>query len=115
MSHGPPPAPEVSAVERDPAQPGRRLVRLLVPRRDYPVFLFRRRQFAPAWETPSGAGIGPGGRLDLSALAATPDPAGYQVLVEDVVPIADVPWSYVARIEDPRGRVATGTPRMETP
>jgi hypothetical protein len=79
------------------------------------VFLFRRRQFAPAWETASGVGIGPDGRLDLAALVATPDPGGYQILVEDVVPVADAAWSYLARIEDPRGRATAGAPLMEAP
>jgi hypothetical protein len=114
IAHGPPPAPEVSAIERDPAQPDRRLVRLLVPRRDYPVFLFRRRQFAPAWEMPSGVAIGPDGRVDLASLAPTPDPTGYQVVIEDIVPFPDEVYSYVGRIEDPRGRVTAGAPLMET-
>lgn len=113
ISQGPPAPPHVNAIERDPTQPDRRLVRLLVPRRDYPLFLFRRRQFAPAWEAPSGIGVGTDGRLDLAMLVTTPDTAGYQVVVDDVVPVADTTWSYFARIEDPRGRVAASAPLME--
>jgi hypothetical protein len=114
ISHAPPPAVAVDAIERDPGQPALRRVHLVIPRRDYPIFLFRRRQFGAGWETPSGTGVGPNGRLDLVSLSSTPDSGGYRVLVEDVVPVADTPWSYIARIEDPRGRVTMGTPVMET-
>jgi hypothetical protein len=110
VSHAPPPAPEVRSIERL-GQTARR-VTLLVPRRDYPVFLFRRHQYAAAWETPSGAGIGPDGRLDIASLTTMPDPAGYQVVLDDVVP-ADELYSYFARIEDPRGRRASGAPLTE--
>jgi hypothetical protein len=115
VSQSPPPAVVVQAVERDPAQPDRRRVELTIPRRDYPIYLFRRRQFAPAWEKASATGVGADGRLDLSALATLSIPDGYQVSVDDVVPAADAAWSYVARIEDPRGRITTGVPLMETP
>ena len=68
-----------------------------------------------AWETPSAAGVDAEGRLDLSVLATTPIPDGYQVSVDDVVPADDVGWAYVARIEDPRGRITMGVPMTETP
>ena len=115
ISQGPPPAVVVQSVQRDPVAPGHRRVALTIPRRDYPIFLFRRRQFALAWETPSAAGVDAEGRLDLSVLATIPIPDGYQVSVDDVVPADDVGWSYVARIEDPRGRITMGVPMMETP
>jgi hypothetical protein len=115
VSQSPPPAVVVLSVLRDPAAPGLRRVALTIPRRDYPIFLFRRRQFALAWETPSAAGVDVEGRLDFSSLATTPIPDGYQVSVDDAVPADDVGWSYVARIEDPRGRITMGVPVMETP
>ena len=113
VSQGPPPAVEVQAIARNPAQPGRRRVALKIPRRDYPIFLFRRRQFALAWETPSASGVEADGRLDFSALSTTPLADGYQVSVDDLVPADDAAWSYVARIEDPRGRITMGVPLME--
>ncbi len=113
VSQGPPPAVEVQAIARNPAQPGRRRVALKIPRRDYPIFLFRRRQFALAWETPSARGVEADGRLDFSALSTTPLADGYQVSVDDLVPADDAAWSYVARIEDPRGRITMGVPLME--
>jgi hypothetical protein len=103
----------VQTVARDPAQPGRRRVVLKIPRRDYPIFLFRRRQFALAWEAASASGVEADGRLDFSTLATTPLVDGYQVAVDDLVPADDAAWSYVARIEDPRGRITVGVPRME--
>jgi hypothetical protein len=110
---GPPPPPEIRAIERDAAQPNQRLVQLLVPRRDYRVFLFRRKRFAPDWETTNVTALGPDGQLDFTALPATPDPAGYQVAVEDSVPSPDEAYSYFARIEDPRGRTAASAPLLE--
>ena len=106
VAHGPPEPPEVRGIERDPAAPDRRRVRLLVPRRDYPVSLFRRRKFAPDWE--------PAGAVDFAALVATPDPAGWEVLVDDAVPAADEAYAYFARIEDPRGRASSSPALLET-
>jgi hypothetical protein len=111
----PPPAVVVQAIVRDAAQPTRRTVELLIPRRDYPIYLFRRRQFGATWESPTATGIGADGRVDLAILATAPVPAGYRVMIDDLVPVADVPWSYVARIEDRRGRMTMGLPAAETP
>jgi hypothetical protein len=35
------------------------------------------------------------------------------VVVDDQVPALDEPYSYIARIEDRRGRVTAGEPRTE--
>jgi hypothetical protein len=78
------------------------------------VFLFRRRRFAPDWETTNVAALGPKGELDFAALPSTPDPAGYQVVVEDSVPSPDEAYSYFARIEDPRGRTSASAPLLES-
>ena len=106
VAHGPPEPPEVRAIERDPAVPDRRRVRLRVPRRDYPVLLFRRRRYAPDWE--------PAAAVDFAAVPATPDPAGWEVLVDDVVPAPDEEYAYFARIEDRRGRASSGPAMVET-
>lgn len=114
VAPGPPPPPVVSAVERVAADPGRRRVRLVVPRRDYAVYLFRRRQFALDWETPTASGMSADGKLNFTSLTATPHPDGYEIVIEDFVPPSDDAYSYFARIEDPRGRITAGAPRMET-
>jgi hypothetical protein len=106
VAHGPPDPPEVRAIERDPTVPDRRRVRLRVPRRDYPVLLFRRRRFAPDWE--------PAVTVDFAAFAATPDPAGWEVLVDDAVPAPDEDYAYFARIEDRRGRGSSSPALLET-
>lgn len=113
VSQSPPPAVEVQAVARDAAQPAQRRVTLKIPRRDYPIFLFRRRQFALAWEPAAAPGVGSDGRLDLSLLSTSALADGYEVTVSDVVPAADAAWAYVARIEDRRGRITMGASRME--
>jgi len=115
IAQGPPPAPVVSSIERDPGSLARRMVRLLVPRRDYSVFLFRRPQFAPNWEAPTGPSIGIDGKLDLAVLASRSVASGYEVAIDDFVPAIDALYSYFARIEDPRGRVIAGPPLTEAP
>jgi hypothetical protein len=112
---GPPPAPQVVAVERVPADPARRRVQVIVPRRDYRVRVLRRRQFAAAWEAPDIPTVQADGSLDFAALATLSDPAGYRVTLVDTVPTPDAAYAYLARIEDPRGRAATGEPLLESP
>lgn len=114
VAPGPPPAPVVTAIERDATAPARRRVRLTVPRRDYAVYLFRRPRFATGWEIPNSPALNEG-KLNFTELTTVRNPGGYEVVVNDTVPVAGEIYSYFARIEDPRGRVTAGAPRLETP
>ncbi|HYQ03289.1 MAG TPA: hypothetical protein VER96_31660 [Polyangiaceae bacterium] len=113
LPQGPPTAPVVRAIERDAAQPSLRRVRLLIARRDYPVYLLRRLPLAPTWEAARGTTVGADGLIDVAALAATPDPAGYELVIEDLVAAPDERYSYMARVQNRRGRATAGQPLGE--
>ena len=110
-----PPAPSIVTVEREGTTPSRR-VRAVVPRRDFPVTLLRRRRDRVEWQPATGPHIGPYGVLDMPALSPVPTSDGYAITVDDQV-AADVDARYVyrLRLSDPRGRVSESPVVEEMP
>lgn len=102
FTSGPPTAPEIVSVERDATLPHLRVVTCLIARRDYPTLLMRRAAGTLEWKT---------AQVDFTA--ATPAPAGYQLIIEDAPPDPAATYVYRLRVTDPLGRVAESDDVME--
>jgi hypothetical protein len=107
----PPQAPVVVEALRLPT--GQVAVRIQVARRDLPLFLLRRATGTIGWKPASGAGIGPGGRLDLSVLDSEPSGDGYEVVVRDQAPAGSV-FRYLVRVRDSMDRQSESNQLEET-
>jgi hypothetical protein len=110
----PPPPPKVKRV-RKLADPTKRRVEWLLPRRDYGVELLRRPHGVPQWTPAETTASRPDGTLDLAMLSPVVEDAAYRYTIDDTVPDAAVRWTYRVRITDPQGRVALSPVMEETP
>jgi len=110
----PPLPPEVMSVQR-PANPSKRRVEWLLPRRDYAVALLRRMHGTPWWTPADTPASRPDGSLDLSVLTSTVENGAYRYGIEDLVPDAAARWAYRVRVVDPQGRVSSSPAVEEAP
>ncbi|HYC91750.1 MAG TPA: hypothetical protein VEO54_21200 [Thermoanaerobaculia bacterium] len=111
----PPPPPEVLGVQKL-ADPAKRRVEWLLPRRDYGVELLRRPHGVPQWTPAETVASRPDGTLDLTLLTApTVQDGAWRYTAEDTVPDGAIRWTYRVRITDPQGRVALSPVVEETP
>jgi hypothetical protein len=113
-----PPRPgEVLAVERVAADPAARAVSFRVPRRDYPVYLFRR-GLAEPWARLANIGaLTPDGTVrlsDFTPVSLDSPPGGWRYDVTDTVPDPDGIYRYYVRVIDPRDRVTDSPALAET-
>lgn len=113
-----PPRPgEVLAVERVPGAPASRAVSFRVPRRDYPVYLFRRGLTDPWAQVANLSTLTPEGTVrlsDLTPVSLGSLTGGWRYDVTDTVPDPEGIYRYSVRVIDPRDRVTDSPALAET-
>lgn len=111
----PPPAPTLLAVVRQGATATRR-VTCVVPRRDLPLTLLRRRKGELDVQPAAGPHIASGGFVDVAAVPQATVAEGYQLTVDDVVPAdPNARYVYRLRLRDRQGRFVESATVEETP
>jgi hypothetical protein len=100
-----PQAPQLVKVQRLTVFSGFRVLQILLWRRDYRVTVFRRATDALNWGLIK-ADQGPDLTIDLGTLQVAPVANGYQVTLNDPVPVPMSKYVYFVRVRDHQGRTA---------